>query len=81
MTHNSSTYTHHYCITALALSSALTCMYVLAHTELVEDRGFLETLHDLISDANPTVVSQSSRKTDREHVMFIFHFIFFIQYV
>ena len=26
-------------------------------TELVEDRGFLDILHDLISDANPTVVS------------------------
>ena len=27
--------------------------------ELVEDRGFLETLHDLISDANPTVVANA----------------------
>ena len=27
--------------------------------ELVEDRGFLEVLHDLISDANPTVVANA----------------------
>eukprot|EP00596_Hydrurales_sp_CCMP1899_P003477 CAMPEP_0119043190 /NCGR_PEP_ID=MMETSP1177-20130426/18853_1 /TAXON_ID=2985 /ORGANISM="Ochromonas sp, Strain CCMP1899" /LENGTH=850 /DNA_ID=CAMNT_0007010739 /DNA_START=57 /DNA_END=2608 /DNA_ORIENTATION=+ len=27
--------------------------------ELVEDRGFLDTLHDLISDANPTVVANA----------------------
>ena len=33
--------------------------YCLFHLlELVEDRGFLDVLHDLISDANPTVVSQ-----------------------
>ena len=31
---------------------------LLCLSELVEDRGFLDILHDLISDANPTVVSQ-----------------------
>jgi hypothetical protein len=34
-------------------------LHIPLYAELVEDRGFLEVLHDLISDANPTVVSRS----------------------